>query len=77
MFGFEMGTLNFLVYMALLTDGGRTISKVVYKHRPPGGGQAHHFSATQEGRMVGGRGAPGMRRSSANDGTRQSDDMRA
>ena len=43
MFGFEMGTLNFLVYMALLTDGGRTISKVVYKHRPPGGGQAHHF----------------------------------
>ena len=61
--------------MALLTEGA-LLATVSYKHRPPGGGQAHHFSATQEGRMAGGRGAPGMSRSSANDGTRQSDDMR-
>jgi len=52
MSGVGMDTLNFVVYMALLTEGGLVL-RWIYKHGPPGGGQAHHFSAKQESRMTG------------------------
>ena len=52
MSGVGMDTLNFVVYMALLTEGA-LLATVSYKHGPPGGGQAHHFSAKQESRMAG------------------------
>ena len=52
MSGVGMDTLNFVVYMALLTEGGLVL-RWIYKHGPPGGGQAHHFSAKQESRMAG------------------------